>query len=148
MFISNNRPSFHLWWKENLVKHQKVSTYYETDSSFVILYSTHRSLKTISCNWSTMGKETNSSLDTFTERIIFDFLLSRQSSIFYFLLNIFSPHSTTKFFVLRNIKYFSKRSSYQFLAFKDLCAQTNLRNKFLRNFTKPYDPLLNFDLHT
>ena len=25
MFISNNGPSFHLWWKENLVKHGKVS---------------------------------------------------------------------------------------------------------------------------
>ena len=25
MFISNNRASCHLWWKENLVKHQKVS---------------------------------------------------------------------------------------------------------------------------
>ena len=24
MFISNNRPSFQLWWKENLVKHRKV----------------------------------------------------------------------------------------------------------------------------
>ena len=31
MFISNNRPSFHLWWKENLAKHRKVSKYYETD---------------------------------------------------------------------------------------------------------------------
>ena len=31
MFVSNNRPSFHLWWKENLVKHWKVSKYYETD---------------------------------------------------------------------------------------------------------------------
>ena len=31
MFISNNRPSFLLWWKENLVKHWKVSTYYETN---------------------------------------------------------------------------------------------------------------------
>ena len=31
MFISNNRTSFHLWWKENLVKHRKVSKYYETD---------------------------------------------------------------------------------------------------------------------
>ena len=30
-FISNNRPSFHLWCKENLVKHQKVSKYYEND---------------------------------------------------------------------------------------------------------------------
>ena len=28
MFISNNRVSFHLWWKESLVKHQKVSKYY------------------------------------------------------------------------------------------------------------------------
>ena len=33
MFISNNRPSFHLWWKENLVKHRKVWKYYETDCS-------------------------------------------------------------------------------------------------------------------
>ena len=31
MIISNNRPSLHFWWKENLVKHQKVSKYYETD---------------------------------------------------------------------------------------------------------------------
>ena len=30
MFISNNRVSFHLWWKENLSKHQKVSKYYES----------------------------------------------------------------------------------------------------------------------
>ena len=29
MLISNNRASFHLWWKKNLVKHQKVSEYYE-----------------------------------------------------------------------------------------------------------------------
>ena len=25
MFISNNRASFHLWWKQNLIKHQKES---------------------------------------------------------------------------------------------------------------------------
>ena len=31
MFVSNNRTSFHLWWKENLVKHGKVSKYYQTD---------------------------------------------------------------------------------------------------------------------
>ena len=36
MFISNNRPSFHLWWKEKLVKHQKVSKYYETDCRLII----------------------------------------------------------------------------------------------------------------
>ena len=34
MFISNNRASFHLWWKENLVKHQKVSKYYENDCTY------------------------------------------------------------------------------------------------------------------
>ena len=31
VFISNNRTSFHLWWNENLVKHQKVSKYHKTD---------------------------------------------------------------------------------------------------------------------
>ena len=31
MFISNNRASYHLSWKENLVKHQIVSKYYEND---------------------------------------------------------------------------------------------------------------------
>ena len=40
MFISNNRASFHLWWKENLVKHQKVSKYYENDclQNFLLLF--------------------------------------------------------------------------------------------------------------
>ena len=31
MFITNNYNSFHLWWKENLVKHQNVSKYYDQD---------------------------------------------------------------------------------------------------------------------
>ena len=31
MFISNNRPLFPLWWKENLVNHRNVSKYYETN---------------------------------------------------------------------------------------------------------------------
>ena len=31
MFISNNRPSFHLRRKKNLIKHQKVSKYSEND---------------------------------------------------------------------------------------------------------------------
>ena len=34
MFITNNRASFHLRWKETLVKHQKVSKYYENDCRF------------------------------------------------------------------------------------------------------------------
>ena len=33
IFIINNHNSFHLWWKENLVKHQKVSKYYDWDCS-------------------------------------------------------------------------------------------------------------------
>ena len=32
-----NRISFHLWWKESLVKHRKVSKCYETDCSFKYL---------------------------------------------------------------------------------------------------------------
>ena len=31
LFTSNNRISFHLWLKENLVEHRKVSKYYEAD---------------------------------------------------------------------------------------------------------------------
>ena len=30
MFVSNKRPSFHMCSKKNLVKHRKVSKYYET----------------------------------------------------------------------------------------------------------------------
>ena len=36
--ISNNRPSFHLWWKENLVKLQQVSKYYEKDCLQIFLF--------------------------------------------------------------------------------------------------------------
>ena len=31
MFLSNNRPSFHLWWKGNLGKHREVSKYFKTN---------------------------------------------------------------------------------------------------------------------
>ena len=30
-YVTNNHASFHLWWKENLLNHQKVSKYYEHD---------------------------------------------------------------------------------------------------------------------
>ena len=36
MFVSNNRISFHLWRKENLIKHRKVSKYYKTNCSYQI----------------------------------------------------------------------------------------------------------------
>ena len=35
MFISNYRVSFHLWWKKNLVKYQKVSKCYEKYCSYL-----------------------------------------------------------------------------------------------------------------
>ena len=31
LFITNNHASFHLWLKENFVKYQKVSKYYDND---------------------------------------------------------------------------------------------------------------------
>ena len=31
MFITNNHDSFQLWWKENFIKHEKVSKYYGQD---------------------------------------------------------------------------------------------------------------------
>ena len=36
--ISNNRPTFHLWWKENLAKLQQVSKYYEKDCLQIFLF--------------------------------------------------------------------------------------------------------------
>ena len=39
MFISNNRASFHLWWKKNLVKHQRLSKYYENDCCCKLSFS-------------------------------------------------------------------------------------------------------------
>ena len=35
IFVSSNRASFHLWLKKNMVKHQKVSKYYENDCRFI-----------------------------------------------------------------------------------------------------------------
>ena len=37
ILISNNRPSFHLWWKKNLGKLQQVSKYYEKDCLQIFL---------------------------------------------------------------------------------------------------------------
>ena len=40
MFITNNRDSFHLCWKENLVNDQKASKYYENNclQNFLLLF--------------------------------------------------------------------------------------------------------------
>ena len=37
ILISNNRPSFHLWWMENLGKLQQVLKYYEKDCLQIFL---------------------------------------------------------------------------------------------------------------
>ena len=39
-FIANNNASFHWWWKENLLSHQKVSKYYKCDclQNFPLLF--------------------------------------------------------------------------------------------------------------
>ena len=53
MFVSNNLASFQFWWKENLVKHQKVSKYYEDDCRFiteiVMLKHSSQYRKAVSC---------------------------------------------------------------------------------------------------
>ena len=39
MFISNNRALFHLLINENLVKHQRVSKYYENDCGLSSIFN-------------------------------------------------------------------------------------------------------------
>ena len=46
MFITNNHDSFHLWSKENLVKHQDVSKYYDQGCSMLIFCSSKWTKKT------------------------------------------------------------------------------------------------------
>ena len=36
MFINNNRTSFRLWRKENFLKHQEVSKYYENGCNYAL----------------------------------------------------------------------------------------------------------------
>ena len=40
MLISKNRASFHLWRKENLLKHHKVSKYYKSGclEKFILIF--------------------------------------------------------------------------------------------------------------
>ena len=74
MFISNNRPSFHLWGKENLVKHQKVSKYYENDCRYTKQYRSNQvNLEDFfkKCWQQTLGKVRNFQIDVaFTSKAI------------------------------------------------------------------------------
>ena len=36
IFVTNNQALFHFWWKENLLKHQKVSKYYEHGCRLIV----------------------------------------------------------------------------------------------------------------
>ena len=47
MLRSNIRPSFHLWLKEILVKHQNVSKYYEKGclQNFILLFTSSLTAK-------------------------------------------------------------------------------------------------------
>ena len=91
-------------------------------SSFVILCSTYGSLQKFGCNWSAMGKEINSSLDSFTEQTILVFYLPH-------LL-----HTASQNLLCCEIFNISlKRLSYQFLAFRDLYIQTNLITNSFKN---------------
>ena len=53
--------------KINIQGHLRTLYMVPFQSSFAILCSTHNSLLKFCCNWSAEGKETNFSLDTFTE---------------------------------------------------------------------------------
>ena len=72
-----------------------------------------------------MGKETNSSLDNFTEQTIFDFLL-----LPYFL------HTAPQNLFWCEIFNISLQIKLSVFSIKDLYIQTNLRNKFLTNLYK------------
>ena len=48
MFISKNRALLHFWWKEHLVKHQRVSKYYENDCR--VIYDSRKYWNILSCD--------------------------------------------------------------------------------------------------
>ena len=58
MFISNNHTSFHLWWKENLVKHQKVLKHYGNDWCFKTP-DKPTCIELILTNWSNLFQHSN-----------------------------------------------------------------------------------------
>ena len=61
MFISNNHPLLHLWWKKNLVKQWKVSKYFETDCRSIYLSTIkfHQWLKKLGIPYKMREKTSN-----------------------------------------------------------------------------------------
>ena len=56
-FITNNHALFHLWWKKNLLNHQKISEFMKmVVDSFASISSTHPSRALLStCFWHSCG---------------------------------------------------------------------------------------------
>ena len=52
VFVTNNHASFHLWWKENLIKYQKVLKYHVHDcrSKMIFIYVISANLVDTNCN--------------------------------------------------------------------------------------------------
>ena len=61
MFIANDHNSFHLWWQENFVKHQKVLKYYDQDclKNFLLLFMSLLSASIVKnshfCDWTLLN---------------------------------------------------------------------------------------------
>ena len=60
MFITNNHASFHFWLKENSLKHENISKYYENVKfCFLCLYQWLQLLKAVifmDCNFVSLSK--------------------------------------------------------------------------------------------
>ena len=108
MFISYNRTSFHLRWKENLVEHRKVSKYYETGFRYWII-------KFINSFLSRIFTSVNSMLSH--SRIYFIWW-DPKSSLFRFLIDssnfatmltkIFLKDSRNSIFTINNLSFSMK----------------------------------------
>ena len=62
---SSLKSSFHLWWKENLLNHHKVSKYYEHDCRYTFLDLCHVSKRTIKHSLSKISHVTYSCISWF-----------------------------------------------------------------------------------
>ena len=116
LFISNNHVSFQLWWKEKLVKYQKVSKYYEDDCralfcmiqsalSFCVTHPVLCSTRLRPCFWILVLFHTQSMYYYFAFLSAVSPVISRCVFLFE-ILRIFWEFS--RFFeILRDFRYFS-----------------------------------------
>ena len=122
--ITNNNASFHLCWKENLLKHQKVSSHYEHDClqkflslvlsllTTLIVQNIH---ELIGIYFIFLKKRSRLNLKTFNKKFNFYFRESFTSIEKIFILGeewALSNHSM-KFFGFPNISQFLKMSGLE-----------------------------------